>query len=168
MNYKNYFLPSLLGGFVAGVLFFVPGIRNLGCCFLLPAAGFFAIYLFKRSSNTNYIEFRDAVITGLLTGLIAAVFSTIFETLLTYLARTNDFVETLPQAEESLRDIGLGTLFDYTFDLMRAMAQEIRETGFSMMYTGFLFISNIIVNPIFSFLGAILARAFFNRQAEKL
>jgi Na+-driven multidrug efflux pump len=165
MKQNNYFLPSLITGFGVGVLSFVPGIKNLGCCFLLPVAAFFAVYLYRKSTNTDFIEFKSAFVIGLLTGLIAAVFSTAFEIILTLITRTNDFVESLPQAEVALQNWELGGIFDNTFELMRRMGREIRETGFSFLYTVFLFISNIVINPIFAFLGAIVARAYFNRKA---
>jgi chromate transport protein ChrA len=164
---NKYFLPSLLAGFAVGVLSFVPGIKNLGCCLLIPAAAFFAVYLFRKSTNADFIEFKSAAIIGILTGVIAALFSTAFETLLTYIAKTNDFVESLPQAEVAISNLNLGLIFDNTFELMRRMSNEIRATGFSPLYVVFLFFSNMVINPLFAFLGAILARAFFNRKAER-
>jgi Na+-driven multidrug efflux pump len=165
MKQNNFFLPSLIAGFSVGVLSFIPGFKNLGCCFLLPVAAFIAVYLYKKSSNTDFIEFKSALKIGLLTGIISALFSTAFEVVLTLLTRTNDFVETLPQAEIAFQEWELGGMFENTLELMRRMGREIRETGFSFLYTVFLLITNMIVNPVFAFLGAVTARAFFNRKA---
>jgi Na+-driven multidrug efflux pump len=167
MKTNNYLLPSLLAGFAVGVISFVPGIKNLSCCFLVPVAAFFAVYLYRRSTNTDYTEFKEAVIIGLLTGIISAFFSTGFEILSTFIARTNDFVKTLPQVEATLRNWDMGSFYENSFELLRRISREIRETGFSLLYSVFLLLTNLIVNPVFALLGAVTAKVFFNWRAEK-
>jgi hypothetical protein len=168
MKSNNYFLPSLLAAFAVSALTFIPGIKNAGCCCLLiPAAAVFALYLFRKASNPNYIEVRDAVSIGLLTGVLSALFSTGFELLFTYIYRTNDLVESLPQTEVIMRNWDIGDAFDFTFELLRRMSREIKETGFSFLYTVFMLMSNLVSFTIFAFIGALIGRSYFNRRTER-
>jgi hypothetical protein len=166
MKLNNYFLPGLLAGFSAGVLSFIPVLKNTCCCLLVPLAAFFAVYLYRKSTRTEFLEFRDAAILGLLTGFFAAIFSTAFEVLITYVNHTNDFVQSLPQTEVAVKSWDLGPVFDNTFVIMRQMSREITETGFSLFYTIGILFSNLIVNTVFAFAGGLAARTYFNRRTR--
>jgi hypothetical protein len=168
MKSNNYFLPSLLAGFAVSALTFIPGLKNAGCCCLLiPAASVFALFLFRKASNSGYIEVRDAVSIGLLTGVISALFSTGFDLLFTLIYHTNDLVESLPQTEVIMRNWDIGDVFDFTFELLRRMSREIKETGFSPLYSIFMLISNLVSYTVFAFIGALIGRSYFNRRMEK-
>ncbi len=168
MKQNNYFLPSLLAGFSAGVLSSVPGIKSLSCCLLIPIAAFFAIYLFRKATQSANILFSQAALTGILTGIFAAFFNTAFETLMALITHTNEFVETLPQTEIAIKELNLGPIFDATFEIMKQMSREIRETGFSFFFTIGILISNLIVYTVFAFIGAVVARLYFNKRSENI
>lgn len=168
MRPNNYFLPSLLAGFSAGVLSSVPGIKSFSCCLLVPLCAFFAVYLFRKSTGSGNISFGQSAGIGILTGVFAALFGTAIETIMTLITRTNEFVETLPQTEIAIKNLNLGPIFDNTFEIMKQMGKEIRTTGFSLFYTLGILFSNLIVYSVFAFLGAITARLYFKRQSERI
>ena len=164
MKFNNYLLPGLLAGFSAGILSSIPGLKNICCCLVVPLGAFFAVYLFKKSTNSVNVQFRYAALMGLLTGVFAALFTTSFEVLFTLLTHTNDFVESLPQTEIAVKGWNLGPLFDNTFVLMKQMSKEITTYGFSLFYTLAILFSNLIVDTVFGFSGALAAKYYFNRR----
>ncbi len=164
MSSKSY-LPSLVAGFGAAVLTTVPGVKEFGCCLIVPLATLTAMLLYKKTlSGENNISINTALLIGFLTGLFAALFSTFFDVVVTLFTRTNDFVETLPQTKEVLDSFNFGDAAKQTMDLMNGMARQITSTGFSLLYTIFILISNLIVDSIFGLLGGLLGRIIVNRR----
>lgn len=167
MNKKRIF-PALVCGFGAAVLTTIPGIKSLGCCLIVPAAAIFAILLDNKINKIKFpIDFKSAIFFGILTGLFAAFFSSFFEVLITYVARTNDFVEALPQTEIMIRQYNLGAILDQTLALLHQMVREIQTSGFSPLYTMGIFMSNIIIDSIFGMLGGLLGMAYFNKRSNQ-
>jgi hypothetical protein len=146
---KKYFSP-LVCGFGAAVISIVPGMRNFGCCLLVPAAAIFSILLHQKATNSKTkVDDNIAIMFGLLTGIFAAVFTSMFDVILTLITHTNDFVEAIPQSEALLREFNLGSLMNYSIGMFNKIAVEIRTTGFSLYYTLIIFVSNIIMFLIF-------------------
>ncbi len=164
MSNKVY-LPPLVAGFGAAVLTTVPGVREFGCCLIVPLAVFTALLLYRKTLNqdTN-VTVKTSLLIGFLTGLFAALFSTFFDVIITLFTRSNDFVETLPQTRQVLESFKLGEAAKQTIDLMEGMAKQITSTGFSLLYTLFILISNLIVDSIFGLLGGIIGRMIVNRR----
>ena len=166
MSNKTY-LPSLVAGFGAAVLSTVPGVREFGCCLIVPLAVLTAMLLYKKTlSEDNIISVNTGLLIGFLTGLFAALFSTFFDILITLFTRTNDFVETLPQTKEVLESFNFGEAAKQTLQLMNEMANQITSTGFSLLYVIFILISNLIVDSIFGLLGGLLGRIIVNRRTS--
>lgn len=164
MSSKTY-LSSLVTGFGAAVLTTVPGVREFGCCLIVPIAVLTALLLYKKSLNEDtIITVNTGLLIGFLTGLFAALFSTFFDVIITLFTRTNDFVATLPQTTEVLESFKFGEAAKQTIDLMNGMAQQITSTGFSLLYTMFILISNLIVDSVFGLLGGLLGRIILNRR----
>ncbi len=159
------YLPSLVAGFGAAVLTTVPGVREFGCCLIVPLAVITAMLLYKKTldEDTN-IPVSRGLLIGFLTGLFAALFSTFFDVIVTLFTHTNDFVETLPQTKEVLDSFNFGEAAKQTLDLMKGMAEQITSTGFSLLYTIFILISNLIVDSIFGLLAGLLGRIIVNRR----
>ena len=151
MDYNKY-LPSIVTGFGAAVLSTIPGIKNLNCCLIIPAAAFLSIYLYNKSTgNDSPIKLNKALSYGLITGLIAALFSSLFDVLITYITRSNDLVVGLQQTEEMMYELKLGTLIDASMEIMRTMVTKIKATGFSALYTVMITISNFFIFSIYFF-----------------
>ena len=166
MDRKRIF-PALVCGFGAAVLNTVPGIKNLGCCLIVPLAAVFALFLDHKINKTLFpIDFKNAVFFGILTGIFATFFTTFFDVLITFITKSNDFVEALPQTETLLRQYKLGNLLDQTMVILQQMVTDIKTTGFSLLYTIGIFSSTLIVNIIFGLLGGLLGMAYLNKKAN--
>jgi hypothetical protein len=166
MNSKKY-LPTLITGFAAAVLATIPGIKNFSCCLLVPAAAVFSIFLDKKVTHSNEkVNLGKAFGFGFLTGLSATIFITLFEMLLTYFAKTNDFIQNLPQSELLMKQWNLGPLFNESINLMKSMAKDIERTGFSVLYLILIFFSNFLINSIFGMIGGLLGMSLVNRKLK--
>ena len=164
MNYNKY-LPSIITGFGAAVLSTIPGIKNLNCCLIIPAAAFLSLYLYNKSTgNDSPIKLNKALSYGLITGLIAALFSSLFDILITFITHSNDLVVGLEQTEEMMQELNLGALMDASMELMRTMVKEIEATGFSALYTVMITISNFFIFSVFGMLGGLLGMAVLNKK----
>ncbi len=164
MDYNKY-LPSIVTGFGAAVLSTIPGIKNLNCCLIIPAAAFLSLYLYHKSTgNDSPIKLNKALSYGLITGLIAALFSSLLDILITFITHSNDLVVGLEQTEEMMRELKLGTLIDASMEIMRTMVKEIEAAGFSALYTVMITISNFFIFSIFGMLGGILGMAVLNKR----
>jgi hypothetical protein len=164
MDYNKY-LPSIVTGFGAAVLSTIPGIKNLNCCLIIPAAAFLSLYLYHKSTgNDSPIKLNKALSYGLITGLIAALFSSLFDILITFITHSNDLVVGLEQTEEMMNELKLGALMDASMEIMRTMVNEIEVTGFSALYTVMITISNFFIFSIFGMLGGLLGMAVLNKR----
>jgi hypothetical protein len=167
MNIRKY-SPAIVCGFAASVLATVPGIKNFSCCLLIPGAAVFAIFLDKKITRTSEkINISKGVGFGFLTGVVATIFITIFEMLVTYFAKTNDFIQNLPQSELIMRQWNLGPLIDDSLKLMKGMAKQIESSGFSVLYLILIFFSNFIINSLFGMIGGILGVRLANRKLKE-
>jgi hypothetical protein len=162
---KRKLLPPLAAGFAASVLSTVPGLKNASCCLIIPLASVFALFLYSKMNNiTDKFRTGEAVYFGFMTGIFGALFTTLFEIIITYVTRSNEFVEILPQTEAALRELNLGAMLDTSLGLLRQMAKEIRATGFSAIYTIGMLFSNLLMYSIFGILGGLLGTVLINRK----
>jgi hypothetical protein len=164
---NNKFLPALVCGFGAAVLTTVPGIKDFGCCLVVPLAAVMSLYLDHRINKTELpIRGKKALIFGLLTGLFAAVFATFFDVLITYITHSNDFVNSLPQTEGMIQSSPLGPLLQQSLALLKQMAAQIKTNGFSILYTIAMLFSNMFIDSIFGILGGLLGMTFLNKRTQ--
>jgi len=166
MSSKGY-LPPLVAGFGAAVLTTVPGIKEFGCCLIVPLAVITALLLYSKTLNHNTeISVKTSLIIGVLTGIFAALFTTFFDIIITLFTHSNDFVQSLPQTKEVLDSLNFGEAAKQTLALMNGMADQITSTGFSLLYTIFILISNLIVDSVFGLIGGVLGRIIINRRTQ--
>ncbi len=164
---NNKFLPALVCGFGAAVLTTVPGVKDFGCCLIVPLAAVMSLYLDHKINKTELpVRGKKAVIFGLLTGLFAASFATFFDILITYIAHTNDFVTSLPQTEQMIQNSPIGDLLKQSLDLLKLMSTQIKTNGFSILYTVAMLISNMVIDSIFGILGGLLGMSFLNKRTK--
>ncbi len=162
---KNF--PSLVSGFGASVLTIVPLLKGLSCCLLIPGAAILALYLDRKvNRNPDKIKIQKAIYFGFLTGLFATFFITSFDLLITFITKSNDLIESLPQTEVLLRQWNFGPMMDDSINLIKQMAVDIELTGFSTLYAVMIFSSYLISNTIFGMLGGILGMAILNRKTD--
>jgi hypothetical protein len=162
--YRKY-SSALACGFGAAALSIVPGLKIVACCLTIPAAAILSIFLYQKINHTEgKVNTNIAFLLGLFTGFFAGLFSTFFELLLTYLTHSNDFVVTFPQTEALLREYNLGPMLDQSMELLRKMIKEIKNDGFSALYSIGIFFSNVIIDTIFGMIGGLLGMLFINKK----
>lgn len=164
---KKY-LPTLVCGFAAAVFSTVPGIKNFSCCLIVPGAAAISIMLDKKITQSNdKILLGKSIGFGFLTGLFATLFITVFEILLTYFAKSNDFVQSLPEIELTIRQWNLGSMMNESLKLIKSTAKDIGKTGFSFIYLLMILSSNFITNSIFGIIGGALGMSLANRKLRE-
>ena len=163
---SSKYLPALVYGFAAAVLMIIPEIKNFGCCLILPVAAAFSLFLNKKINKVSGdITTQDAFFYGIFTGLFSAIFLTVFDLLITYFAKTNDLVESLPVSKTMLRDLNLGPIMENAITMMENMAKDIQQNGFSAFYSVMIFISNLVINTIFGMLGGLIGMKYLNKKS---
>jgi E3 ubiquitin-protein ligase DOA10 len=164
---KKY-LPTLVCGFAAAVLSTVPGIKNFSCCLLVPGAAALSILLDKKINQSNEkVLLSKSIGFGFLTGLFATLFITAFDVILTYFIKTNEFIQSLPQIELTMRQWNLGPMVDESLKIIKYVAKEIEKNGFSFIYLLMILSSNFIVNSIFGMIGGTLGMSLANRKSRE-
>lgn len=167
MLFRKY-SAAIVCGFGASVLSIVPGLKDLTCCLLVPASAILAVFLDQRLlKNFEKIKSSSGIIIGLLTGLAAAFFVTSLDLLMTFVSHNNEFVKSLPQTELILREWNLGPGTDEALSLLKQMAKDIRQTGFSVIYLIVVLISNLFTLSVFGLLGGALGTALFNKRIDR-
>jgi hypothetical protein len=163
---SSKYLPALVCGFAAAVLMIIPEIKNFGCCLILPAAAAFSLFLNKKiNSVRGAISTSDAFFYGIFTGVFSALFLTGFDLLITYFAKTNDLVESLPDSKTMLRDLNLGPIMENAIAMMENMAKDIKLNGFSALYSIMILISNLVINTIFGMIGGLIGMKYLNKRS---
>lgn len=164
MILKKY-SPALVTGFAVAVLSLIPVFKVLACCFLVPAASFFALFFYlKINPGTEKIKFEEAMIFGLLTGVVAAIFSSALDLVLTYITRTNDLIESLPYSSKMLEEYKMGDIFKEQFKILNIMEKDIKNTGFSLYYMFMIIFSNLLSFTFFGLLGGLAGMAILNKK----
>jgi hypothetical protein len=166
MNKK--YLPALVCGFGAAVLTTIPGMENVACCLLAPAASGVSIFLYKKSQpGILKIGTGTGIMLGLLTAIFAALFASSFEIIITYITRSSDLAVSIPQAEQLVKDMNLGPAAEDSIEVLKQMVSEIQSKGFSFLYAILITLTNLITYSIFGIIGGMVATAIINKRIIK-
>jgi hypothetical protein len=162
---------SVISGVVIGFVWAIPGLNLINCCCCAGVilGGVLAMYLYQQefTEEMQPVESSDAVILGIIAGVIAAFTSTIlnlviivlFGDIATQFARLllDKMIERLNQG---------GGLPPESIDQLREQFE--RSVGESRTVTGVLadLIVNLIINPLFAMLGALIGYSLFRRKKK--
>lgn len=157
----------MVAAYAGAVLITVPGLKNFGCCLIVPATVAGAMYFYKRL-NPGFLTFslKDAMKFSLLTGSLVAITRSLIDIVLSFIFRSNDFTVTLPEMEKVLRDMALGNTVEEAIKLLRVMASDIENSGFSFLYSFFSISGNLILDIIFAIPGGLFAKNFLNKKQD--
>ena len=159
-------LPAIVAGVVIGIVEVIPFIKSLSCCILVPAAVYYAMVL-EIKGNKKILPFTlgEALRLGVLTGIFGAIFSVFFDSFLTFVLRTNDFVTVFPQMQQFIQEMGLPEESKKEIlSLLQGMAENIRTTGISVLYSLSMFISNLFFDILLGLIGGALVRKLINKK----
>ncbi len=164
----NKYIAAFVAGFGAGVLQVVPVAKSFSCCLIIPAAAVIALILDRKARNDNSkIEFSRAAVFGILTGLWAALFGTAFEVLITFITKSNDVVAAFGQLQNVLNQFPFDDQLKKEVSLlMNGVVEDIKATGFSLLYTLSVIVNNLFVNTIFGLIGGVIGMQILNRSSE--
>lgn len=165
---KKY-LSAFVCGFGAGVLQIVPVAKSFSCCLIIPAAAFLAILLERKSKNeTGTIELKNGILIGTITGLYAALFGSFFDLLVTFITKSNDLVAALPEFQKLITNFPVSDFIkEEVSNMLYKVYDQIRETGFSWLYTFSVVINNFFINTIFGLLGGLFGSQFINSRIKR-
>jgi hypothetical protein len=167
MFFKKY-SAAIVCGFGVAVLSVIPSTKAVVCCMILPAAAGFSIYLDQKiHKDFSEISLNKALMNGLITGLAAALFVTSIDLLSTYIAKSNDLTESIPQIEQLFESRELGPAGEEAIAYVTSIADEIKTKGFSFVYAFILLFSNLMIYTAFGLLGGTLGRIILNRNIDK-
>lgn len=165
---KSKYISPLVCGFGASVLTIVPGLKEIGCCIIIPFAAGLSLFLYQRSNkSTELIQANQAITFGLLTGIFSALFAVLLEILFTAIFKTNDFVKALPELEVAFKNIIPQNLLTEVFKIYKGMADDIKTSGFSLSYTLYYFVATSFTSIIFGMIGGLLGMVFLNRKNKQ-
>ena len=163
MENQKLINSAIIGGTVSALLFSVPfvNIINCFCCAGIMFGGFVSLIYYDRSFETReYISPASALTMGLVSG-IAGAFISIFVDWIVFEIFGNWELELVNILNDNLAN-------------MPEMAEAMDELLFEMeteATKGFYFgrvllelVRNLILLPIFSVAGALIARIFLNKN----
>ncbi len=162
-------LPALVAGFGAGVLQVVPIVKSFSCFIIMPLAGIFALALYQKSNKiVTPINTQKAVVIGLMTGVFAGLFGTFFEILITFITKSNDLVYVVNDLYALIEEFPVDqTVKSQVIALTENVVNSIKTTGFSFLYSFSVLVNNLIINPIFGMIGALIGLKFINSKIQQ-
>lgn len=155
-----------LGAFVMIFISVMPVISliNLFCCAGIVIGGLTGVfYLDNKSKFVNYlISFKDAGIVGALSGVVSAIVVSIITLIITIITKENPIDTGIKTFEE----FGL-QLPNEVLNQLQGFSEEYTRYGFSPRIALINFLGNLIIYPLFGFLGGILAMSIINKKRQK-
>jgi hypothetical protein len=135
----------------------------------MPMAAYLSIVLDRKSSGeTGKMDMKRGAILGLLTGIYAAVFGTSLDILITFITKNNEIIAAYPQLQKLINDFPISdTLKKEVLTMLSNLLNEIKTTGFSMIYTLSILLSNFIIDPIFGTIGGLIGVQIINSKAAE-
>jgi len=163
-------LPAVVAGFAAGVLSIIPFAKTFTCCLIVPGAAVLAVFLqIKVNGEHIPMPLSKGVVLGLGAGFFAAIFGTFFELLITFITHRNDLVDSISQMRETLSNFPLGEeLREQIMKMITGMADDIKNTGFSIIYAFSVIFNNVLFDTIFGLIGGLIGAQIFNNRSREL
>lgn len=163
----NKYLPALICGFGSGVLLAIPFLKNTGCCLIVPGAVILALFLYKNANKLDRkILTKEGMMIGLLTGFYAALFGSSFEILITFITKSNQIVNSMPEMKDALSRIADGELYEQVSSLIEKMVDEIQKTGFSPLYALSVIVNNFVLQTVLGTVAGLAGIQFVNRKVN--
>jgi len=167
---KKY-LSAFVVGFGAGVLQVVPVAKSFACCIIIPMAAYFALMLDQKANKTvnQIMPVSRAAVIGLLVGIYSAIFGSFFDVFITFITKNNDIIAVFPEFQRMLDGFPITqALKDEVLNLYSTVIDQIKASGFSLLYALSIFFNNMIINSIFGLIGGVIGVQIINSRTKKL
>ena len=166
---KKY-LSAFVVGFGAGVMQVVPVAKSFACCIIIPLAAYFDLMLDQKANKSinTIMPVSRAVIIGLLTGVYAAFFGSFFDVFITFITKNNDIIAVFPEFQKMLTNFPITEeLRNEILNLYSSVIDQIKNTGFSFLYSLSILINNLIINAIFGLIGGVVGVQIINSRTKR-
>lgn len=160
MTQKSYLKPALLGGVVAGVLSWIPGVNLLNClcCMWIIVGGVLAAYFLGEQTQRQFTT-GDGAIVGLLSGVFAGLVGGLINMV------TFPFLgmKGMAEAFERLRQVGQMP------PEAQAIIEKLLAGGGAIFVTLLVFmLLGIIIDALFGTIGGLIGSMMFAQKQERL
>jgi hypothetical protein len=167
LNQPNKLTPVIIASIIIIVISSFPGLNllNLFCCAGVLLGGFAgtSFYNTKLKNIDQKVSFKDAAAIGLLSGILSAIIVVIITTALSLLINQNPIPEMFKMIDSQ------GVQLPPDLDrFLQKISDEYSKHGFSFTLTIITLAMDLIIYPIFSILGGIIAVAVASRKKNVL
>ena len=144
----------------------VPLTKALTCCLVVPLDAVVAIMLEQKANGiTGNFDLKRGAILGLLTGVFAALFGSFFDIFITFVTKNNDILLAFNQLADMVDSFPVpDDVKEEVISLMKAVADSIKRTGFSTLYSFSIIFNNLIVDSIFGVIGGLVGTKVLNSR----
>ena len=166
---KKY-LSAFVSGFGAGVMQVVPVAKSFACCLIIPVAAYFSLTLDQKANKTLNIPMKvsRAALLGVLTGVYAAIFGSFFDIFITLITKNNDIIAVYPEFQNTINNFPItDQLKNEVLTLYENVITQIKENGFSLLYSFSIIFNNLLINSIFGLIGGLIGVQFINSRINK-
>jgi hypothetical protein len=165
MQHPSKFTPVIISSSIIVLisLFPVLNLINLLCCAGIILGSLAGTWFYASQLNRigEVIKYKDGFAIGILSGIISALIVVIGTTLISLIVSQNP----IPEIYQIIESQGL-TLPPEVEDFLRRISQEYADKGFSITLTLLTLIIDIVVYPIFSGIGGLIAVAVFSKRVN--
>ncbi len=159
------FIPALYGGLIIAAINIIPGLNfiNCLCCGGILLGGFLSVFFYKKdfTPQTTPMEIEDCVLIGVFAGIISAVAGVIMSSIITALfgnlsmQMMMSFIEKMnvefpPESQQ---------LLDELFTEAEKQSLSLGNISISLIFS-------LILNTIFSILGALIGWSVFKPKPQ--
>jgi hypothetical protein len=164
MENQKLINSAIVGGTVSALLFSIPFLNvivNCFCCAGIMCGGIVALVYYDRSFEIReYISPASALTVGLVSGIAGAFISILIDGII-FIIFGNWKLELVNILNDTLSDMPEMT---ESMDEMLYEMQKEAEKGFYLGKILIELVRNLILLPIFSVAGALIARIFLNKN----
>lgn len=155
MNERIFYQAVILGGVVSSLSVAVPllNIVNCFCCLGIASGGLVAVLYIRKYNQINVFTLPEIIRIGLVSGLIGAALSFILHYII-FLLYGNWEIELFTNMIENMDEIP---------PMWESFYKEFNSPEFQGFAGASILIRDLILFPLFSFLGALLT----NRSLAK-
>ena len=149
----------------------MPVAKSFACCIIIPMAAYFALMLDQKANKTvnQIMPVSRAAVIGLLVGIYSAIFGSFFDVFITFITKNNDIIAVFPEFQRMLDGFPITqALKDEVLNLYSTVIDQIKASGFSLLYALSIFFNNMIINSIFGLIGGVIGVQIINSRTKKL
>lgn len=161
----NKLLPVLFGAFVITFISVFPLLNfiNVFCCAGIMIGGYAGVHMYNKECQKYNQELtnKDSIFIGILAGIFSGVLVSVFTVLTTMFSDINPMTEIT----DLMNQFGFPSNPEAD-KLMNSLSDEFDKHGFSPTLAVVTFVINMVVNPLFAMLGALISFTIIRKRNE--